>query len=258
MEWNRTYSSSGSPFDMMETSDGGFILTCSNSVFKIDLLGNLQWTKNYNADVRCMVRAVDGGYILTGCVSKDYGNRDIWLAKIDGAGDIQSLPESEIPDAIDSPYTTPQTLEAAKIDADSGTAEIVTVTVTGNISAPQMSSLTLSENQTEGSATVSMLVTGTSGTVGFGNITISKTLIIDSLVPEVYIDGQKAENQGFTQDSENYYVWFTTHFSTHELSLTFKEQEEQQLPDFFWAILLIVTVVVVGFGLVVYFKKRKH
>ena len=37
----------------------------------------------------------------------------------------------------------------------------------------------------------------------------------------MYIDGQPAQNQGYTQDNDNYYVWYTTHFSTHQISIVF-------------------------------------
>lgn len=37
----------------------------------------------------------------------------------------------------------------------------------------------------------------------------------------VLIDGQEAQSQGYTQDTDNYYIWYTTHFSTHEISIVF-------------------------------------
>jgi vacuolar-type H+-ATPase subunit I/STV1 len=30
-----------------------------------------------------------------------------------------------------------------------------------------------------------------------------------------------AQNQGYTQDADNYYVWYTTHFSTHQIKIMF-------------------------------------
>jgi beta-lactamase regulating signal transducer with metallopeptidase domain len=64
-------------------------------------------------------------------------------------------------------------------------------------------------------------VTGESGTVGFGNITIPISAVTYGTTPTIYIDGQIAPNQGYTQDSNNYYVWYTTHFSTHLITIEF-------------------------------------
>ncbi len=51
-------------------------------------------------------------------------------------------------------------------------------------------------------------------------------------MPTIYIDDQKAENQGYTQYADNYYVWFTTHFSTHEVSIEFTELSAKQNQPF--------------------------
>jgi hypothetical protein len=64
-------------------------------------------------------------------------------------------------------------------------------------------------------------VTGESGTTGFSNMTIPKTVISDAKNLVVLIDGLQATNQGYTQDVNNYYVWYTTQFSTHEVVIQF-------------------------------------
>jgi hypothetical protein len=68
---------------------------------------------------------------------------------------------------------------------------------------------------------VSFTLTGQSGTTGFGNLTIPKSNVLNGTTPKIYLDEQLLSNQGYNQDSNNYYVWFTTHFSTHELSIVF-------------------------------------
>jgi hypothetical protein len=84
-----------------------------------------------------------------------------------------------------------------------------------------MSSVTIATNQSASTTTVSFTVTGESGTTGFGNITIPISAVTYGTTPTIYIDGQPASNQGYTQDSNNYYVWYTTHFSTHQVSIVF-------------------------------------
>jgi hypothetical protein len=46
-------------------------------------------------------------------------------------------------------------------------------------------------------------------------------LVAYGTTPTIYIDGQPASSQGYTQDSDNYYVWYTTHFSSNQVSIVF-------------------------------------
>ena len=67
---------------------------------------------------------------------------------------------------------------------------------------------------------MSLTVTDESGTTGFDNVTIPKSAIPYGITPTIYIDGQQASNQGYTQDSNSYYAWYT-YFSTHKASIVF-------------------------------------
>ena len=64
-------------------------------------------------------------------------------------------------------------------------------------------------------------VTGESDTIGFSNITIPKNLVPPETTPLILIDGFAAQSQGYTQDVDNYYVWYVTPFSTHQISILF-------------------------------------
>jgi hypothetical protein len=68
---------------------------------------------------------------------------------------------------------------------------------------------------------VSATVQGESGTIGFSNITIAKNNVPYGTTPTVTIDNKRVVNQGWTQDNANYYVWYTTAFSTHQVSVVF-------------------------------------
>jgi hypothetical protein len=46
-------------------------------------------------------------------------------------------------------------------------------------------------------------------------MTIPKTAIYSGTNPLVYINGQQAPNQGYTQDATNFYVWYKTSFDTN-------------------------------------------
>lgn len=86
-----------------------------------------------------------------------------------------------------------------------------------------MSNIRITANQSAGSTIVSATVQGESGTVGFSNITIAKSNVPYGTTPTVTIDNHHAVNQGCTQDNANYYVWYTTTFSTHRVSVVFTE-----------------------------------
>ncbi|HTY74638.1 MAG TPA: PQQ-binding-like beta-propeller repeat protein [Candidatus Nanoarchaeia archaeon] len=99
---------------------------------------------------------------------------------------------------------------------DSSTATIQTY---GNVTTQQISSITLTPDQAAETTTLSFNVTGPSGTTGFSYITIPKSESPYGDQPVVYIDGQKASNQGTTQDSSNFYVFFSVPFPANQVTI---------------------------------------
>jgi len=63
-------------------------------------------------------------------------------------------------------------------------------------------------------------------------MTIPKTSIPYGTNPVLYIDGQKALNQDYTQDTDNFYIWFTTQFSTHQMQIQFTAPKNLQATGF--------------------------
>jgi hypothetical protein len=127
-----------------------------------------------------------------------------------------------------TPTPTPSTQTNATVSAltDNG---VVNLALSGNITSAQMSNVTIAANN----ATTTGLyftVTGESGTIGFSKITIPKSLVPPEATPLIFIDGLPAQSQGFTQDANNYYVWFTTHFSTHQISIMFTSNTSSPTP----------------------------
>ncbi len=112
---------------------------------------------------------------------------------------------------------------------DSGAT--VDLAISGNIRSSQMSNVTIATNQSATTTTVSFTVTGESGATGFGNVTIPKSSVPYGTTSTIYIDGQPAQDQGYTQDANNYYVWYTIHFSTHEVSIVFTAASSSSLPQ---------------------------
>lgn len=126
-----------------------------------------------------------------------------------------------IPTATPTPAPTPITgiIQVTKQDNTQ-----LTLTISGNIAPTQFSNISLTANQTVATTYITFTVTGETGSSGFCNITIPKNSIPYGQTPAILIDMQPAANQGYTEDAENYYVWFTTSFSTHYVTVRFSNE----------------------------------
>jgi hypothetical protein len=113
------------------------------------------------------------------------------------------------------------TSSATTVPVTTDNGSIVDLTISGNITSSQMANVTIATNQSAASTTVSFTVTGERGTTGFSNITIPINAVPYGTTPTIFIDNQPAQNQGYSQDMDNYYVWYTTSFSTHQILIVF-------------------------------------
>jgi hypothetical protein len=117
-----------------------------------------------------------------------------------------------------TPTPTPShtsTPSATAVPATTNSGTTVDLAISGNITRSQISNAIIMSYQPTATTTVSFTIRGPDGTAGLGNMTIPKTAIPYGKNPVVYIDSQKAPNQGYTQDTNNFYVWYTTHFGTN-------------------------------------------
>jgi len=154
-----------------------------------------------------------------------------------------------------SPTPSP-TPSAITVPATTDIGSTVELAISGNVTSSQMSNLQIASNQSAAATTVSFTVTGQSGTTGFGNITIPKSAVSYGTAPIIYIDSQPASNQGFAQDANNYYVWYTTSFSTHEVSIVFTAQSS--VPEFPSSVILsLVIILAISVAVALTLRKRK-
>ena len=149
-----------------------------------------------------------------------------------------------------SPIQSPTNIPATK---DNGAT--IDLIISGNITSSQMSNVTIGTNQSGSSTTISFTITGASGTTGFGNITVSKSNVPYGTIPTIYVDNQPAQNQGYKQDSNNYYVWYTTHFSAHIVSIIFTATSS--VPEFPSTIGLAFAIMIISIVAVLIASKRK-
>jgi len=122
------------------------------------------------------------------------------------------------PGPTPSPTPAPS---ATTVKATTSSGAIVDLAIGGNITSSQISNATITSNHANKTTMVSFTLTGPNGTVGFGNMTIPKTAIDYGTSPVVFIDGKQAPSQGYTQDTNNFYVSFSISFSTHQVSIQF-------------------------------------
>ena len=153
--------------------------------------------------------------------------------------------------AVKAPVLDSSTLSATILQAYTDEGKTVNLTISGNVTSSQISNVYITSD--ESTSFLYLTVTGASSTTGFSNMTIQKDLVCDETTPTVYIDEQIAEEQGYVQDSDNYYVWYATNFSTHQISIAFTSSESI-IPEFSsWTILPLVLV---GSLTIVLFKKK--
>jgi eukaryotic-like serine/threonine-protein kinase len=224
---------------------GGFINTAvvvtDNEVF---LTGNDRYIYALNAETGCEVwKYMTGSGFMS---SPSIANGTIYVGSDDGSiygvgGDTLSYGPSPTarptatpgptptlsPNATRSPLPTPDSSPQSTPTPKPTPPPYVGFEISGNITSSQISDISLLTNQT--TTKISFTVTGESGTFGFSNITIAKSRIPQSTIPIIYVDGKIVPAQGFTQDAKNYYVWYTVHFSTHQILIEFNLKDAATL-----------------------------
>ena len=160
-----------------------------------------------------------------------------------------------LPSPTPNPTSKPATINAA---TENGTK--INLSVTGNITSQQITCLQIIKSSSSKTINVSFTVEGTNGDVGTGNFTIPKSAVDFGTDPTVYIDNAQATDQGFCEDESNYYVWFTTHFSSHEVNFVFygpvsKSELPSKNTTYIVAAVAAVSASVSGF---VVYKKREQ
>ncbi|MGA2682415.1 MAG: carboxypeptidase-like regulatory domain-containing protein [Candidatus Bathyarchaeia archaeon] len=156
------------------------------------------------------------------------------------------------PKPTTAPTATP-TPAPTTVPAKTSTGSTVNLGIKGSVASSQMSDITIATDKATSTTTVSFTVTGVSGTTGFGNITIPKSSVPYGTKPTVSIDGHTATNQGYTEDDNNYYVWYTTTFSTHTISIVFATPSPTPSPTpapgvpqgYIYGIVVVVVIIVI-------------
>ena len=174
-----------------------------------------------------------------------------------------STTSNPTPTPTTKPSPTPSPTPASWISANVVNGTAVEIPVGGNITSTQYSNATLSTSVSGSTVTISFQVTGTAGTTGFGNMTIPKSTVPADATPAVYIDGTLAADQGYTQDAQNFYVWYYTHFSTHNVQVKFvggaqpTKSPSTSLPTVDIVVVVVIVVAAVAVALIIARSRAK-
>ena len=181
----------------------------------------------------------DHGIISPGTTTVNYGNNQEFTITPHIGYHISSLVVDGSTVTVASTYTFSNVQDDHSITA-SFTTNTLTATVTttcetylveigGNVTSEQFSNMTITPYQDTKITSVDFTLTGPNGTEGFCNLTLPKIAIPFGTKPVVYIDGIMPENQSFTEDSDNFYITYTAHFSTHQVEILFTTEPDPSL-----------------------------
>jgi hypothetical protein len=105
------------------------------------------------------------------------------------------------------------------------------------------------------SSELSFTVTGTSGNAGYVEVTIAKSLVSSVQNVKVYLDGSQL-NVAITEDADSWLLNFNYMHSTHHVKISLATNAATTTVIEYWMWIGVATVIVMmGIGLLVYFKK---
>jgi len=153
-----------------------------------------------------------------------------------------------------SPVAFETTVSAVKDDGS-----LVNLVVRGNLTGLEVSDALISTNQSSLLTSVFLTLSGESGNTGFSVVTVPKAAVFNGGNPVVFVDGQVAGNQGFTEDSESFHVWFTTQFSSHQIKIDFSFSllSQESLFGSLFAVGLLVPELILVFAVIAVRRLRR-
>jgi len=125
------------------------------------------------------------------------------------------------------------------------------------VTNPEIYEATIGTDQFRSTTTVYFILSGESFTTSVVNVTIPKSAVLYGITPTVYNNNLPTQGQGYTQDSINYYVWFTTYFTTHQVSITFTEASSSSQPQEVISGIAVALSIVIIVPVIAYVKKYK-
>ena len=176
------------------------------------------------------------------------------------APNSQAVPNPNAPTPTLQQVSTARFLQATKDDGQK-----IDLTVYGNSKIMWNAKVNITTNLLAATANVTFVVRGDEGTSDFFNMTIPKSAVPYGDKPTVYTTGDDIgdlllQDQGYSQDTDNYYVWCTTHFDGYfygGLTIEFTNSQAQSLIPII-AVGVLVIIVAAALTILIYTKKKKN
>ncbi|HUK85333.1 MAG TPA: hypothetical protein VLU95_05695, partial [Candidatus Acidoferrum sp.] len=121
------------------------------------------------------------------------------------------------------------------------------LSVYGNISYGEVSGAVIQGDVISATTNVTLTFNGLDEPNIFCNVTIPKNVVLPDITKViVYVNNQLTEYQGFTHDTQNFYVWFTSILkNTYEVTIVFTRNPESwvSIPIVIISIILVVIII---------------
>jgi len=178
-----------------------------------------------------------------------------------GTANIAPFLTSPNPNAMPNPDASSPTLEqvppAEYYQATSDNNQNIVLTKIGNLTIYPNDRINVTTNLPSASTNVTFLTRGDLGNFDFVNLTIPRSAISYGTTPKVFFGNLSAEDQGYTHDASNYYVWCTTNFNSYFFGASTIVFASSSPNVIHFVIIVTAIVAVAAAGLLLYNRKRR-
>jgi len=92
LEWQKCFEFGLN--SVIQTSDGGYIVSMGSKLYKLDNIGNMMWEHTYSGVIGSIILTSDGGIAFAGDINSPdtitfLDNYNFWIGKADAAGNLQ-------------------------------------------------------------------------------------------------------------------------------------------------------------------------
>jgi uncharacterized repeat protein (TIGR02543 family) len=225
-------------------------LTGSANPASLTITGNMSVTATFTQNTyRITVTQGANGVISPETIDVEYGSDKAFTITPDNGYHIFDVVVDDIPQGAVSSYLFRNVVANHTISASFAIDVYEPFSVVSNSTISE-----LAFNST--SQVLSFTAGGPSGTTGFSNVTISKTLIADVSGLEVYLDGTKT---GYVVSdlTTSWLIYITYNHSTHKIAMNFAPPPSARADYVPYIALAAILGLIVAFMLTVFAKRRR-
>ena len=221
----------------------------TGSTRSVTVTGNMAVTASFVRNTyRITVTQGANGVISPGTIEVEYGSDEAFTITPDNGYHIFDVVVDDIPQGAVSSYLFSNVVANHTISASFAIDVYKPFSVVSNSTISE-----LAFNST--SQVLSFTAGGPSGTTGFSNVTISKTLIADVSGLEVYLDGTKT-SYVVSDLTTSWLIYITYQHSTHKIVVNFALPPGARADYVSYIALVAILGLIVAFVLTVFAKRR--